>query len=273
MLKKSAFIVTVFLLTGCGNTVQKPTYQGIDPDRLLHIAGQQAGSIDNMRERLARQLNIANRETNNGHPDQARTTLLTAKTTLESAASKDLSDHQRLAGWISLSELNRQAADARAAEYALDKAIENLNKLLPVYARPEYVHGIAREVNALRGEKASAKMIATATDWVVEMPEEATRRQAILSFAYELFRCNDYDGATKMLQCDKDAAWRSDSLIAMADRERNLMNNEKSIAAFDNRMTAPSISPSAKMPADTAPPSEQQFGRQLDFRSNFYKNK
>ena len=262
---------TIFLLiTGCGNTVVQPTYQGIDSDRLLHLAGHEAGEIASARERLARQFNIANRETSNGHSEDARKTLIGARQTLESAGQKDFTDHERLAGWISLSELNREAADVNAAGASLDKAIEYLNKLLPVYARPEYVHGIAREVNALRGEKESAKLIAAAANWVVEMPQEPTRRQALVSFCYELFRCNDYENAVKMLQCEKDASWRSDTLIAMSDRERSIAAR-RSGGIFN--ISSESSARQAPADSSTLIDMDRQFGKQLDFKSNFRSNK
>ena len=62
--------MTSVLVVGCAPAT--PTYTGLDPDRILHMAGEEAGQIDAPYERLTRQLNIANRQTINGRADEAR---------------------------------------------------------------------------------------------------------------------------------------------------------------------------------------------------------
>src|SRR5689334_21924606 len=71
-------------------TTDKPSYSGLDPDKILHLAGEEAGQIDGPYVRLQRQLNIANRETTNGHWADSRATLVEARKTLESAKPADL---------------------------------------------------------------------------------------------------------------------------------------------------------------------------------------
>src|SRR5437763_14237706 len=96
---------------GCGQS--RPV--GGDPNRILAMAGEEAGQIPSSKERLTRQLNIADRQNDNGRPADARATLAAARQTLESAGraaegkdgaatkpaeGKDegLTDHERVAG-------------------------------------------------------------------------------------------------------------------------------------------------------------------------------
>src|SRR3954470_24141846 len=99
-------LLATLCVLGCTSSDPSAT---TDPDRPLHMAGEEAGQITAPRERLARQLNIANRETESGRPADARQTLRAARDTLERADKSALTDHDRLAGWISLSELARNA--------------------------------------------------------------------------------------------------------------------------------------------------------------------
>src|SRR6266550_5241630 len=146
--KPIALLVVVILIVGC----QSRTGTALDPDRILHMAGEEAGLITAPKERLTRQLNIANRQTENGHPADARRTLADARQTIEHADKTALTDHERLAGWISLSELARNADDKPFANGALDQALISLNDLTPVQARCEYVLGVEREMRVLRGD-------------------------------------------------------------------------------------------------------------------------
>jgi hypothetical protein len=246
-----------------------PSYTGLDADRILKMAGDESGQIEAPSQRLTQQLNVANRQNISGHPEDARATLAAARKTLESAKPDDLTEQQRLAGWISLSELNRNANDVSAAGSALDVAIAQLNQLLPVQARCDYVQGVAREVNALRGKSESAKLLAAAGDWAVEIPDQSTRRSALTAFAIDLFRCDDYEGARKMLRTDHDAAWRSQTLVSLADQARNESLNRGS---GDSMALG-----EASAGKGWAPPSQDTslgrstYGKPLDFRSNYYK--
>ncbi len=250
-------------------TPQKPSYTGLDPDRILHMAGEEAGAIDAPYVRLQRQLNIANRENENGHWTDSRATLVEARKTLESAKADDLTDHQRLAGWISLSELNRSANDSAAAGAALDVAIKQLHELLPVNARCDYVHGVAREANALRGKAASAAVLSDAGEWAVEIPDQSQRRSALVSFTIELFRNDDYDAARKMLRYDKDAGWRSDTLIALSDQAKQDASNIREVPASLAANKSQVSFEDASAPSTSV--RQQPYGKQLDFRSNYYK--
>jgi hypothetical protein len=276
MLKPLA-LLSLALLIGCQSSVNS----GLDPDRILHMAGEEAGQIATPRERLTRQLNIANRETQTGHPGNGIQTLKLARQTLESADKNSLTDQERLSGWISLCELARDAKDLTFAGSALDQALADLNRLTPEWARCEYVPGIESEVRATRGDAAAAALLRTAGDWAVELKGLEIRRRAYLAFTEELFRCNDYEGARLVLRHDADAAWRSDALVALADTAR--LASEK-VGTRDwynptaivrapgsiSMMRAPLRSDLDANPT-TQPTSSGSFGKALDFKSNYYR--
>ena len=261
---KSSALIIVALITGCART----PHNTLDPDRLLRMANDEAGQITSPKERLTRQLNIANHQTQTGHPAQARDTLAQAHQTLEHADKSALNDHQRLAGWISLCELARQAQDKPFANSALDQALAALNDLNPHQSRCPYVLGIEREVKLLRGQPEAIKLLTTAADWAVEIPDQPTRRAAYLAFAEELFRCNDYQAARTLLRKDQDAAWRSDSLIALSDRARYETPAQDGWLGRKSLAYAAAEAPAAATSDKTQP---QSFNKPLDFKSNFYR--
>jgi hypothetical protein len=276
MIKSHVILVGLVLIAGCNQNHST----ALDPDRILHMAGEEAGQITAPKERLTRELNIANRQTENGHPADARKTLADARKTIEHADKTALTDHERLAGWISLSELARNADDKPFANSALDQALISLNDLTPVQARCEYVLGVEREVKILRGDAPAAKLLVTAAEWAMEIPQQPVRRSAYVAFAEELFRCNDYDGARTVLRHDADAAWRSDSLTMLSDRARwenpgSLWAGKRSLAyAAGVKSAAPAAEGPSDAPVDSSTslqPSTAPFGKALDFRSNYYR--
>lgn len=279
MSKLIALIVALIVIGGCRSNQTN----AVDPDRILHMAGEEAGQINAPKERLTRQLNIANRQTENGHAGDARKTLAEARSTIEHADKNALTDHQRLAGWISLSELARNADDRAFANGALDQALAALDALTPAQARCEYVLGIEREVKILRGDAAAAKLVVSASEWAMELPQQPTRRSAYVAFADALFHCNDYDAARTVLRRDPDAAWRSDALTMLSDRARweapsswsgSSSGNSKFLAV---KLAAPSAEALQSTLQDSASGSvvtpSDSFGKPLDFKSNFYRAK
>lgn len=191
-----------------------------DPDRLLHMAGEEAALIQDGKLRLARQLAIAFRQNANGRYGDARSTLARARQTLAAAECGALNDHDRLAGWISVSELCRGASDGNGAGQALDQAIRHLQQMNPPHERCQYVLGVAREAKALHGVPAATLILLDGGGWAVEIPDVARRRQAYLAFVNQLLGFGDYDSALKVLRNDTDATWRSDTLLALADSGR-----------------------------------------------------
>ncbi len=251
----------------CSPAVSPNLSRGRTPIAFFTWPAKRRGRSNAPRDRLTRQLNIANRETQSGRPGNARGTLALARQTLEHAAKKDFNDQERLSGWISLCELARDADNKPFANAALDQALAALNQLTPEPSRCEYVPGIEHEVRALRGDGAAAAMLRTAADWAMDL-QQPTRRSAWFVFAGELFRCNDYEGARLVLRHDRDAAWRSDALIALSEQARWETGNSGELAA-----------PAAMAPAtlgrgsDTSPTTAPSipFGKSLDFKSNYYR--
>jgi hypothetical protein len=275
MSKHIALLVAILLIAGC----QQHRTIAVDPDRILHMAGEEAGQINAPKERLTRQLNIANRQTENGHAGDARKTLAEARSTIEHADKNALTDHQRLAGWISLSELARNADDKAFANGALDQAMAALENLTPAQARCEYVLGIEREVKILRGDAAAAKLVVSASEWAMELPQQPMRRSAYIAFADALFHCNDYDAARTVLRHDSDAAWRSDALTVLSDRARweappsgSWGGGRATMYAVKSALPTAESSQSGLLDtaSGTATPADS-FGKPLDFKSNFYR--
>jgi hypothetical protein len=265
----------VCLLASCTAEVRE---DGLDPDRVLHMAGEEAGGIANPTARLTRQLNVAFRQIQHMRLADARSTLGRARGTLEGvhdASVHDqppLSDHDRLAGWVSVSELSREAEDKAVADVALGRALGHLENMQPEQARCEYVPGIAREVRKLRGDKAAAGLLVRAGEWAAKIPELPTRRAAYLVFATELFRANDYEAARLMVRRDGDATWRADALTAVSDfgrfapvpAARGILGRASETASF--------FDPSEPMKSGpTTQPGDKPFGKAVDFRSTFYR--
>jgi hypothetical protein len=270
MFKTLLSITLLLLSTGC----RQNATAALDPDRILHMAGEEAGQINAPRERLTRQLNIANRQTEHGHPADARKTLAQARQTLEHADKSALNDKERLSGWVSLSELARYAGDPPFANGALDKALASLNEITPAQERCQYVMGVEREVRALRGDAPAAKLLLTASEWAMELPKEPTRRAAYVTYADGLFHCNDYEGARTVLRRDPDAAWRSDALTLLSDRARFQVESSKSTSGpYSSFAAVKSVAPAAEAPAGSATPQDvdASFSKPLDFKSNFYR--
>jgi hypothetical protein len=251
-------LVIVAILAGCSPTQESK----LDADRILKMAGDEAGLIAAPKDKLTRQLNIANRQAETGKPTESRATLALARKTLETADKDAFNNQQRLAGWISLSELSRKVEDKAFANSALDEAIRSLNELKPPQARCEYVLGVEHELKELRGEKEAAKLLATAGDWATSLIEPSTRRAAYLDFAQQLFECDDYEGARTLLRKDEDAAWRSDSLMAISDRARYSQGRQWWQALPSAEVTRT---------ADSGQNVKQNFSKRLDFESNYQR--
>jgi hypothetical protein len=258
-------LLPVFLLVliGC----QSEPASNVDPDRILSMAGEEAGQITSAKDRLARQLNIANRQNETHRQAAARATLAAARSTIEHADKPALTDHERLAGWISLSELARAADDNAFANAALDQALTHLNEVTPLEARCQYVPGVERELRALRGDRAAVQLLTTASDWAMDIPKQPVRRAAYTTYAAELFRCNDYDAARATLRHDPDPAWRADAMTTLSDR---LRAERGSGFPWSGSPTFYADSAVAGKGLESTGESSS-FGLPLDFRSNFQR--
>jgi hypothetical protein len=99
----------------------------------------------------------------------------------------------------------------------------------------------------------------------MDLKLQSARRGAYLAFAEELFRCDDYEGARKVLRHETDAAWRSDALTAVSDRARR--NTPKTGGKSNSGVAI--MAASLQEPPTTAPSTA--FGKSLDFKSNYYR--
>ena len=261
-----ALFVAALLTAGC----QHETTPKVDADRILRMAGDEAGQITLPANRLSRQLNVAYLLIHTGKPAGARPTLAQARETIEHADKDALSEHERLAGWISLSELARGADDDKPfANAALDRALAILKDVTPLDVRCGYVPGVETEVRELRGDAEAVRFLTTAADWAMEIPKQSTRRAAYMTYAAELFRCADYDAARTTLRKDPDAGWRADALTALANRLRAQQPADWPWSSHVMGYAA-AVTKSPAAQKGFADPAEQ-FGTPLDFKSNFLR--
>ena len=230
------------------------------------MASEEVSSITNAKERLTRQLNIADLQINIGHNADAAKTLTAARDNLTAAAPADMDDLSRLSGWVSISELARAADDKELAGKACDDGRELLSSIKPEAVRCDYVLGLADEIYQLRGKPDAARLVILGGQWASTMMDKTTRRQALVAFMDRLMTYEDYDGARKVLRQEPDAVWRADILTAMARTEAS-DNKLAGNSMRETSMEAHSAS-SPMMPAS----STDYYGRRLDYGSN-YKQK
>ncbi|MCG3181461.1 MAG: hypothetical protein BIFFINMI_03857 [Phycisphaerae bacterium] len=205
--------------------------------RLMAMAAEEAGQVDRPRDRLSRQLNIANMQNEQGYSAGARRTLAEAAATL----GKDwdsLDVQTRLAGWVSISELSRDSYDNASAAAACEQAVAVLRGIQPEADRCQYVRGVAGELRNLYGKARSAGLLRESGTWAAKIEAPSQRRAIYTGLASDLFLCDDYDGGRDMIRRDSDPAWRSDTLAELARQAT---------------------------PAD-------QWSKSLQFKSNFYQS-
>ena len=211
--------VILALVTACNGGCESAPPAVDRRSRLLDMASGEASDIKSPYERLVRQLNFAYRQREDGRPAETRQSLARATDTLRAIRPGDLNDQVRIAGWVSVSELSRQADDRPAAERACGEAVDQLRKLPKVSDRPEYVVGVAAELKSLYGDAPAAKLLVESAAWTKAIETSDEQRAALRSIADAAFHCDDYPGGEQILRTDPDPAWRSDTLVALADEE------------------------------------------------------
>lgn len=223
MLKKIALILglLVVLVVGAGVAwylVENSRRQdNMDrAARLMDLAAKQAGNIKVHRIRLQRQLNIAHMQNQNKWFKDARFNLAQARKTIESAGEKDLGELDRIAGWISISELSRPAKDMQGAKSACQQAVKILGGMEPAKKRCEYVRGIAAELWVLDAKAQARELLRQAGPWASEIEDPAYRRNALVAIAVDLFNYDDYEGGNSVFEQDPDASWRSNTLVELS---------------------------------------------------------
>jgi len=185
--------------------------------RIMALAAEEAAAIPDIDARLTRQLNLADVQIQRGWPVDARVTLAAARGTLQTkVAAQQLNDHARISGWISVSQLARQAKDLALAITACDSAAVAMMAIEDPAKRCQYVMGIGNELQYLKGKPAAAALLAQAAPWTKSIDNVPTRRAATVAFACALFTLDDFDDAKAMFRQDDDAAWRSQMLQTLA---------------------------------------------------------
>ncbi len=184
--------------------------------QLLAMAVDEAAQIDDVDVRLTRQLNLAEQQILRGWKADARNTLGDCRSTLSSADAALLSDHARLSGWVSASELARQIKDVDGAALACDGAVAAVNKIADPTVRCQYVMGVSNELQFIKGPGSAASMLSQAGPWTSSIADEQSRRHAVICFATALFNLDEYPSGQSMLRNEGDAAWRSRMLSQLA---------------------------------------------------------
>lgn len=243
-----SLIVAVNIAGGCAHHAPIDPNVTRDPARqyqLMVLAAQEAKNIADPQLRLTRQLNLANMQIHRGRGADAGRTLTDAANTLTKDGEK-LTNHQRLSGWVSVSELARRAGHRVQAEAACKAAVEAVNNLDNVPERCQYVMGIARELHALYGPPNAVELLTQAGPWAKRIDNVGERRQALTGFAAALFNLDAFTQGQSVLQQDDDPIWRTDTLTAMSQ-------------------------PAAGSSGSWLGSKSESYGRQMNFADNFHQ--
>jgi len=225
-----AAVLIMAALAGCA-------VQRSDRDtRLLQMAVDEADLITNHHDRLMRQLNIADWQMHTGRKEDGHKTLAKAILTLQDPDAGELDEFGRISGWASIAELAREDDPATALK-AVDKAVETLQAINPASRRCDYVLSLSHQVQDLRGKKEAVALLAKAGLWAGEIASPDMRRRALMAFANRLFDLEEWDAGQKVLRHDADAAWRSDTLAAMA----NIGRGDESKTSFGRSVDYKSV--------------------------------
>jgi hypothetical protein len=280
-------------LIGCAATVPNDR-----EGRLLTMAAAEAQQISDATQRLNRQLNFASMQAHRGQSADAKQSLAYAAQTLRDAKPGELHSQIRIAGWVSISELSRGGNDKATAQMACGQAVAVLRSLETVSERPEYVVGVAEEVEALQGKPAAAKLLEESAAWIKEIKSAPLQQRALVAICKAIFEDDDLDGGLKVLRTDPDAAWRSDTLAMLAEETRfepvsitqtavadntsfrdangNVVPNSRGSRSLDwvsnvgNAALPGSLTASPDSP--TTPSADAPFGKPVDFRSVFQQS-
>jgi hypothetical protein len=230
---------------------------------LTALAAQEAAMIADIDVRLTRLLNLAELQMRHKWLDGARATLEASRQTLGSSAGKQLNEHARISGWVSVSELSRQARDDAGALSACDGALAAIRAIEDPARRCDYVMGVCNELQYLRGKPAAAGLLAEAGPWTKSIDDVRLRRLAVVSFASALFNLDDFARGQQMLRQEDDASWRSDTLTLLAAASMGA-------PAESGRVRFASSPPSQPdMQDEAAVLVTPQYGKQLNYEQVF----
>jgi len=235
---------------------------------LMAMAAAEAAMIGDVDQRLTRQLNLAETQRNRGWNNDAITTLAATRITLGSKDAAQLTDHARLSGWVSASELSRSVKDIAGATLACQGAQADLLKIEDPAKRCLYVMGVANETQYTQGIQAAAGVLTQAGAWTKSIDNVNNRKQAVVSFATALFNLDDYAAGQQMLRNEGDASWRSDVLAKMAMASDRVAEDAKRAQAQVSMSRDAAAAPAAARPSDVQLESNF-YGKNLQYREVF----
>ncbi|MBX7098976.1 MAG: hypothetical protein K1X89_14800 [Myxococcaceae bacterium] len=186
--------------------------------KLSVLAAAEAGNITDSDARLTRQLNIAEQVLKRYGKEDALTVLGDASKTLKEVGPK-LGSHARISGWVSVSQLARRASGTDAAQAAATQAQAELEALPSLADRCQYLMGVAEEISHSEGEAAATALLGKGAEWAGDIKDSDERRSARLAFAVALFNLNAYESGVTTLRSEGDAAWSSDTMLALASKD------------------------------------------------------
>ena len=212
---------------------------------LLALAGRQAAKIPAVDIRLTRLLNLADQEIQRGYKAEARDTLSFASEALAGKDAATLDEQARISGWVSVSELSRQANDKAAASAACDGAVVALRAIEDPARRCDYVIGVCNELQYLKGKGYAAKLLDEAGEWTRSIDSIGRRRQAVTGFASALFNLDDYAAGERMISREEDAVWGADMLTQLASMAQPANDGRPLPSAHLRKDAAPQAAPAA----------------------------
>lgn len=240
--------------------------------KLLALAGRQAAKIAAVDIRLTRLLNLADQQIQRGHKTEARETLTFAGQTLSSKDAETLSDHVRISGWVSVSELSRAAGDKSAASAACDGAVIVLRAIDDPAKRCDYVIGLCNELQYLKGKAMAAQLLDEAGAWTRSIDSVSLRREAVTGFASALFNLDDYAAGERMIGREQDPSWGADTLMQLA----SMAQPSGTISYYAGAAPAARAPAMAAPMADVAGPGPggsmrggPAFGKEVNYRYVF----
>lgn len=264
-------VSSLFALSCARRIVRPEVTQNLERSRQLTIlAGTEAERIADADARLTRQLNIADHVLGRFSKADALVVLKAAAKTL-SDVGRALNDHARISGWVSVAQLSRRASGNELASAATKEALRELEAVPDLGARCQYVIGVAEEVGQSEGEASAVELLIKAGDWARGIVDLEERRRARLAFSTALFNLNAYEAGVTALRAERDPAWSSDMLLALASSP----NGAGSSARPEMLLSVQTISSSSASPEEEpAPPPgaaklRVKYGASLDYSSVF----
>lgn len=239
---------------------------------LLAMAGRQTAKILDVDVRLTRLLNLADQEIGRGYKPEAREALSFAGQTLMSKDAASLDEQARISGWVSVSELSREAGDKSAASSACDGAVAALRGIEDPARRCEYVVGVCNELQYLKGKSFAASLLDEAGAWTRSIDNVRRRREAVTGFASALFNLDDYAAGERMIGREQDAAWGADTLTQLANMAQPASGGTVFAVSAPRMGIEGGLAGSIPAAAATPPVQSQgTMGAGADYRATFGK--